>query len=385
MTDLEVRARAAASGLRDAVHRFEPAAAPARPTRRRRNPLVMAGAGLVAIALVTTVVLVWRSDGEGVHTLRSGPGNGITSTRVGGYPIAITVNRQGAFVVNQQPEVVRLDRATGAIAARVPTERMVIGVATDPTLGIWAFGGSDGGDSTGDLVFLGPSTVRPPTTLPVEDGVSALALAAGRVWTMDTAGNLLARDPRTLQVTFQTTIPDTENGTSITATPGALWVATRTSLYRFDLAQSDRSTSLRPASIQLTGSERFQSFASDGRWLWDSVCTDHAGEQCFLERRSRQTGRLLTRDDHRLANRYGAGGSPATGIQAADGSVWAIGADGPTLLRTTPSGTVARILPIPQNLRTDATDGEWRYFGVGAGALWYSVPKHGVIYRIPLP
>jgi hypothetical protein len=395
MNDLDVRAHSAAAGLRHAVDQFEPITDTSAPVRRYRGSrVVLALLALVLVSAVGAVLAAWlRDDDTSVRTVDEPPVTATTSTFVGGYPIAITVDDRGAFVTNQQEEVVRLDRTTGAIAARVPTERRIYGVATDPELGIWAWGGGDGADGTGDLVFLGPATDRPPTTLHLEDGVLSLVLAAGRVWTVDTGGNLIARDPRTLQVILQTNVPSAEDGHTLAADDERLWVATHTSLYAFDPTDPGPSGfgvnpgPLRGASppiVELTGTESFRSLASDGRWLWDSVCTDEQSERCFLERRDPETGALVERDNRALATRYSGSGIGA-GIHAADGSVWAIAADGPSLLRTTPSGRVERVMTIPPRLRSDGTVDEFRYFGIGAGALWYSVPEAGEIYRIPLP
>jgi hypothetical protein len=393
MNDLDFRAHSAAAGLRHAVDQFEPITVTSAPARRYRGSrVVIALIALIVVASVGAVVVAaLRDDPSTVRTVDDPP---VTATAfVGGYPIAITVDERGVFVTNQQPEVVRLDRSTGAIETRVPTDPNVVGVATDPELGIWAWGGGDGADGTGDLVFLGPATDRPPTTLHLEDGVLSLVLAAGRVWTVDTAGDLIARDPLTLDVTLQTNVAFAEDGHTLAATDERIWVATRTSLYAIDPTDPGPSgfgvnpgplRGAPPPIVELTGTESWRSLASDGRLLWDSVCTDEVGERCFLERRDPETGALLERDSRALATRY-SGSGPGAGIHSADGAVWAIAADGPSLLRSTPSGRLERVMTIPPRLRSDGTVDEFRYFGVGAGALWYSVPEAGEVYRIPLP
>ncbi len=397
MNDIDTRARAAASGLRRAVDDFTITTSP-RPEPRGRRPLILALAGLVAITLVVGGVIAVRDKRSGAPSVLR-PGGPISSANVGGYPYSIAVDPRGVFVANQQAEVIRLDRRTGAIATRVPTERRTYQVVTDPEHGIWGFGGGDGADTTGDLVFLAPSTVRPPTTVHLEHGASAVAFTAGRVWVLDVAGNLSARDLDTLQVTSQINVPGAENGGWLAVGGGRLWVLTPTVLYRFD--PSDIDVPLRPgearglrtsafALVRLTGDERFRSVAVEGRWLWDSVCTDQIGNRCFLERRDLKTGALEKRfTGHLLAPSYGGSTGAAGGIVGAGDVAWAIEADGPSLIRTTSDGNVERVLTIPAALRTAADpqypNFQFRYFTVGAGALWYSVPEDGRIYRIPLP
>ncbi|MGZ4688894.1 MAG: hypothetical protein ACXWAY_04635 [Acidimicrobiia bacterium] len=387
MIDLDTRARAAASGLRHAVDDFAAVDTHARPEPRGRRPFVIALVALVVVAIVVAGVVALRDDTSGVRTVDQVPSGPLVGTDVGGHAYSIAVDPRGVFVANQGTEVIRLDRQTGAIATRVPTERRTYQVVTDPKLGIWAFGGGDGADSTGDLVFLGPSTLRPPTTIHLDHGASALALTAGRVWVLDSAGNLSARDPRTMEVTFQAAVFGTDNGGWLTVVDGHLWIATSKVLYEYDPG-SHAVGPIDFSSVTVGGDASFTAVASDGHWLWDSSCTDALRRDCFLERRDPKTGALLASVRNQpLAELYGGPTGAAPGIVGADGSVWAIAADGPSLIRTTRAGGVERVMTIPAQLRSDGSSQSFRYFTVGAGALWYSVPGVGkdLVYRIPLP
>jgi hypothetical protein len=111
-----------------------------------------------------------------------------------------------------------------------------------------------------------------------------IPLLAGRVWVLDSAGNLTARDPKTLEVTFRAAVPGTENGGWLTAADGHLWIATSKVLYEYDpgttsVGETDFT------SVTVGGDASFTAVASDGRWLWDSVCTDIGRRHCVLERR----------------------------------------------------------------------------------------------------
>lgn len=385
MNDLDTRARAAASGLRRAVDEFQPTDTVPGRSRPRHRGLVIAAAGLVAGTLIVAGVLAWRSDTSSIRTVDHPPPTRIVSAQVGGAPIAITVDGRGVFVANETNEVVRLDRHRGRIAARVRTEQAVSQVATDPQLGIWAFGGAGPFDRTGDLTFLGPSTERPPATVQLEDGAVALAFTPDRVWFADHAGVLYRLDPRTLKVDSVASVPGNALDRSLVVAGGRLWLASANTLYPFDPDHpSLRMPDVPPVSDRFGG---FEALASDGRWLWASVCADPGhnfsrtfSRGCVLERRDAKTGELLQRfTEQPLATNNGGDGA----IVSSDGAVWAVNAEG-SLIRTTPSGGVERVLSIPMRLRSADRNSQFRYFGVGAGALWYSVPEQGRVYRIPL-
>lgn len=386
MIDLDTRARGAATGLWRAVDDFALVPMDARPSSRWRRTLAISLAGLLVLAAVVVAVRAARED-TGVRTVDHEPSRPLVGTEVGGYASSMAVNAHGVIIANQTAEVINLDRETGAIATRVPTERRTDEVVSDPKLGIWAFGGGDGGDSTGDLVFLGPSTIRPPATIHLDHAATAVALFADRVWVLDFAGILSARDPRTLAVTFQTPMPEAEYDGSFTVADGHLWIGTAKVLYEYDPGTTGPGP-VDFTSVTVGGDARFTAVASDGRWLWDSVCTDIARHRCVLERRDPKDGTLLDQlQDHPLAKVYGGPTGAAPGIVGADGSVWAIAADGPSLIRTTPSGGVERVMTIPPELRSDGSAMNRRFFTVGAGALWFSVPgvRQDQVYRLPLP
>lgn len=374
MMDLDTRARTAGSGLRRAADRFAlPEPTPTRAPRRRGTIAFVAAltvAAVLAIAWIAT-----RGDTTRVDTVTTRPTTGITSTQVGGYPIHITVDRLGAWVDTQQNEAVRLDPRTGSPVARVPTASPVRRTFTDPELGVWILGGGDGGAGLagGDIMFLGPWTDRPPFTMHLANPPTGIAFARGTVWVADSGAHLRRVDPstdRTL-VEIATGADDAAPGQLVFA-GGRLWLHDTDRLLAFDPARGA------PVALPASPVGNIRSIATDGRWLWLSMCT----RACVLERHDPRTGALLQRyAEQPLAKNDGGEGT----IVAANGAVWAIAAKGPTLIRATPDGKVRSVMRIPTKLRSTDRLEQFRYFGVGAGALWYSVPERGLVYRIPLP
>ncbi len=380
MNDVDTRARVAASGLRRAVDHFEAVGTVAERSSPSRRRLVIAAAGLVAAALVVAGVVAWRADTSSIRTVDHPPPRGITSVDVGGEPIAITVDPHGVFVANGTNEVVRLDRRTGRLATRVATDQPVDHVAAGPSLGVWGFNTNPGfrGDAPGYLTRVLLSG-RPPTTVRLPARADEVALGDGHVWIIDAAGDLTARDPRTLKITYQTNFGRFTQGSSLALADNRVWLATSTTLFRLPARVPHRSRPQQAASLLRSG-YRFKAIATDGHSLWDSVCVDTIVFVCSLERRDAATGKLQRRfNDHPLWNQVG----DATLVES-NGAIWAMEGNG-SLLRTTKDGGVKRVLNLPAPLRASADP--WignRAFAVGAGALWYSVPEQGRVYRIPL-
>lgn len=355
MIDLDTRARAAASGLRRAADRFAlPEPTPSRAPRSGRVIVVVAAlifVGVLAIAWVST-----RATTR-VQTVTTRPTR-IVGTKVGGSPIAIAIDKRGAFVATQRKEVVRLDLRTGAELARIPTGREIHGVVSDPRLGVWAFGGGDGADQTGVVVALDRSTNRRRLEIPLLDGApTGIAFARGAVWVAQRNAHLRKLDPGTGRTLLEiaTGANDSAPGQLLSAR-GRLWLNDSPRVLGFD----PENPTARPARLEGGNIEKVA-------WDGTSLLTRECGETCYV------VGRTRTRE----TRYYEAFGDLAT----ADGVAWVISPNQSRIQQLDDQRVGVDIPRDPQPRLGDQP----RYLTVGGSAAWYAVPERGRVYRIPLP
>jgi YVTN family beta-propeller protein len=301
----------------------EPGFEPAAPRRRRRNVLIGAGATVLVLVVVASLVALAGDGSETVHPSSAPPNS-----------------------------VGRIDAATDELVAAIPTT----GIA--PSAVVWW----DGSLWVANTVSRTVARVDPETnsviqSVPTEGAPTDLAFGEGFVWVLSgLGGTVIAIDPRTNEATPTTSVPVGSGGIAVGA--GAVWV---TNSLDATVTRIDPETREIVGTIRLRGSDDVSPTAiaadDDRLWVGDAV-------NPVLYKIDVLTGEMKTAGLRAVATEIAA---------AADGTVWATSYDADLVSVVDPNTLQATTIAVGRGPTGLA---------VGASWVWAANSGSGTVSRI---
>jgi serine/threonine protein kinase len=320
--------------------------------RRRRlgGRLLYAGAALLGLAVVATVLAVTLGSDDGLEARPNSVGvvdpASLELTRaisVGNTPTEVAASDQWVWVLNSNDgagTITRLDAQSG-------TEASTFSVGGTPRSVLSAFGSLWVGTVEGRVFRIDPSTdlVEEEWTLRNAGRGSAFEVDPGAGWLAEGSDAVWAASFRTISRID----PETSE---LLPRPSEVWGPMAYG-FRSLWVLAEELERLSPASMQRLATVELPGSSVD-------IATGH-GSVWVSDEEGDAVLRVDPRDES-LARTYGVGGS-ALGVAVATDTIWA----------ATEAGTVARIDPLTDEVTSVPVGGLPRSVAVGATAVWVSV------------
>jgi serine/threonine protein kinase len=320
--------------------------------RRRRigGRLLYAGAALLGLAVVATVLAVTLGSDGGVEAPPNSVGvvdpESLELTRaisVGNTPTEVAASDDWAWVLNSNDGAGTISRLDAETRARVST----FSVGGTPRGLLAAFGSLWVGTVEGRVFRIDPSTdlVEEEWTLRNAGRRSAFEVDPGAGWLAEGSDAVWAASFRTISRID----PETSE---VLPRPSEVWGPMAYG-FRSLWVLAEELERLSPASMQRLATVELPGSSVD-------IATGH-GSVWVSDEEGDAVLRVDPRDES-LARTYGVGGS-ALGVAVATDTIWA----------ATEAGTIARIDPLTDEVTSVPVGGLPRSVAFGATAVWVSV------------